>query len=142
MLGVVLDSQLTFTQYCKNIAVNVQQRKNVLRALADSTRGCKTLLATYQAIGCSIISYCCPVWTPSLMDTNWSRLQLAQNSALRIATGCLKMTDVAELHQKAMELQVRQHNELISQQFALSCHLPQHPCHELRHTPPDDRPDR
>ena len=100
------------------------------------------MLTTFQAIGRSILSYCCPVWTPSLRDTNWSRHQLAQNSALRITTGCLNMADVAELHQVARELPVRQHNELISQQFAIACHLPQHPCHQLCHRPPDDRPER
>ena len=52
------------------------------------------------------------------------------------------MADVAELHQEARELPVRQHNELISQQFAIACHLPQHPCHQLCHRPPDDRPER
>ena len=45
----------------------------------------------------------------------------------------------AELHQEAQELPVNQHNELISQQFAIACHLPQHPCHQLCHRPPDDR---
>ena len=84
VLGVTVDTYLTFTQHCNNIAVKVQQRNNVLKALAGSTWGCdkETLLTTYQAIGRSIISYCCPVWTPSHMDTNWSRLQWAQNSAL------------------------------------------------------------
>ena len=116
----------------------------MLKALACSTWGCdkETLLTTYQAIGRSILSYCCPVWTPSHMDTNWSRLQRAQNSALRITTGCLKMADVAELHQEARELPVRQHSELISQQFAIACYLPQHPCHQLCDRPPDDRPER
>ena len=52
------------------------------------------------------------------------------------------MADAAELHQEARELPVRQHNELISQQFALACHLPQHPCYQLCHRPPDDRPER
>ena len=76
------------------------------------------------------------------MDTNCNRLQRAQNSALRIAIGCLEMGDVAEMHQVARELPVQQHNELISKQFALACHLPQHPCHQLSHRPPDDRPNR
>ena len=31
---------------------------------------------------------------------------------------------------------------MISQQFALACHLPQHPCHPLCRRPPDDRPDQ
>ena len=116
----------------------------MLKALTGSTWGCdkETLLTTYQAIGGPIFSYCCPVWTPSHKDTNWSRLQRAKNSALLITTGCLKMANVAELHQEAWELPVRQHNELISQQFTIACHLPQHPCHQLCHRPPDDRPER
>ena len=52
------------------------------------------------------------------------------------------MADVTELHQEARELPVSQHNELISQQFAIACHLPQHPCHQLCHRPPDERPER
>ena len=144
MLGVTLDTHLTFTQHCNNIAVKVLQHSNVLKVLAGSTWDCdkETLLTTYQAIGRSILSYCLPVWTPSHRDTNWRRLQQAQNSALRITTGCPKMADVAELHQKARELPFCQHNELISQQFAIACHLPQHSCHQLCHRAPDDRPER
>ena len=144
MLGVTSDTHLTFSQHCNNIAVKVQQRNNVLKALAGSTWGCdkETLLTTYQSIGCSILSYCSPVWTPSLKDTNWCRLQQAQNSVLRIFTGCLKIADVTELHQEARELPVRQNNWQISQQFTIACHLPLHPCHQLCHRPPDDRPDR
>ena len=132
---VTLDTHLTFTQHCNNIAVKVQQRNNALKALAASTCGChkETLLTTYHANGRSIHMYFCLVWTPSIMDFTWSRLQRAQNSALRIFTGCLKMADVDELHQDARELQVRQHNELTSQQFAIACHLPQHPFHQLCH---------
>ena len=135
VLGVTLDTHLTFTQHSNNIAVKVQQRNYVSKALAGSTWGCdtETLLATYQAIGRSILSYCCPVWTPSLKDTNWSRLQQAQNTALRIATGCLKMADVTEVHHESRELPVRQHDELVSQQLAIACYLPQHPCHQLFH---------
>ena len=116
VLGVTLDTHLTFTQHCNNMAVKVQQRNNVLKALAGSTWGCdkETLLTTYQAIGRSIFSYCCPVWVPSHRDTNWCRIQRAQNSALRITTGCHKRVDVAELHQEARELPVRRQNELIS----------------------------
>ena len=144
VLGVTLDTNLTFTQHCNNIAVRVQQRNNVLKALAGYTWGCdkESLLTTYQAIGRSILSYCSPFWTPSLRDSNWCRLQRAQDSALRISTGCLKMADITEMHQVAQELPVRQHNELISHQFAIACHLPQHPCHQLCHRPPDDRPER
>ena len=52
------------------------------------------------------------------------------------------MADVAELHQEARELAVRQNNGLISQQFSIACHLPRHPCHQLCDRLPDDRLDR
>ena len=52
------------------------------------------------------------------------------------------MADVAELHKEARKLPVRQHNELISKQFVIACHLPQHPCHQLSHRQPDDRLER
>ena len=106
VLVVMLDTQLTFTQHCNNIVLKVQQCNNVLKALVGSTWDCdkETLLATYQAIGRSILSYCCPVWTQSLMDTNWSRLQRTQNLVLTVATDCFKMADVAELRQEAREL--------------------------------------
>ena len=67
----------------------VQQRNNVLKELAGSTRGSnkETLLTTYQAIG-----------------REW----------LRIATSSNKIADAAELHQAARDLPFFQHNELIS----------------------------
>ena len=76
VLGMTIDTHLTFTQHCNNIAVRVRQRNNVLKSLAGSTWGFdkKTLLTTYQAIGCSILSYCCPIRTPSHKETNWSWL--------------------------------------------------------------------
>ena len=140
VLEVMLNTQLIFTQHCNNIAVKMKQCNNVLKALTGSTWGCdkETMLTSNQTIGRSILSYCCPIWMPSLRDTNWSRLQWAKNLALGIATGCHKIADVAKLHQDARELPVRQHNELISQQFTLACHLPHYVCHRAL----DDWPDR
>ena len=40
VLGVTLETNLTFTQHCNNIVVRVQQHNNVLKTLADSTWGC------------------------------------------------------------------------------------------------------
>ena len=101
VLGVTLDTLFTFTQLCNNIAVKMQQRNNVLKALAGSTWGCdkETMQTTYQAIDQSMLIYCFPVWTPLRKDVNWSRHQLAQNSALRITNSSIKMADVAELHE-------------------------------------------
>ena len=40
VLGVTVDTHLTFTQNNNNIAVKVQQRNNVINAIAGSTWGC------------------------------------------------------------------------------------------------------
>ena len=50
--GVTLDTHLTYTQHCNNIAVKVQQRNNVLKAPTGSTWGCnkETLLTTYRQV--------------------------------------------------------------------------------------------
>ena len=40
VLGVMLDTHLTFTQHCNNIAVRMQQCNNVLNALTCCTWGC------------------------------------------------------------------------------------------------------
>ena len=60
VFGVTLDTHFTVTQHCSNIAVRVQQRNNVLRALAGSSWGCdkEALLTTYQSVGRLKLSYC------------------------------------------------------------------------------------
>ena len=40
VLGVTVDTHLTFTQHNNNIAVKVQQRNNVFNAIIDSILGC------------------------------------------------------------------------------------------------------
>ena len=61
VLRVTLDTHLIIAQHCNNIAIKVQQRNNVLKALAGSTWICskETLLTSNQAIGRSILSYGC-----------------------------------------------------------------------------------
>ena len=137
ILGVILDTMFCFGPHCKAAASRVQQRNAVMKALAGTDWGCdkETLMMTYRAISRSIISYCCPAWTPIIKETHWNRLQTAQNSALRIATGCHLMTSIDDLHREAHELPVRHHAELLSRQFALSCHSATHPCHNLAMRP-------
>ena len=52
VLGVTFDTHLTFTQHCNSIAVNMQHRNNVLKALAGCTWGGdkETLLTRQLAV--------------------------------------------------------------------------------------------
>ena len=72
---------------------------------------------TYKAVGRSIINYDAPVWSTNIRDTNYRNIQYTQNEALRIATGCHKMSSVYQLHVEDKMLKVREHSELLSAQY-------------------------
>ena len=92
---------------------------------------------TYKAVGRSIISYAAPVWSPNLHDTNYRKIQYTQNEALRIATGCHKMSSIDHLHTEAEMLKVKEHSELLSAQYLARCLEPGNICHPIttRDTP-------
>ena len=76
---------------------------------------------TYKAVGRSIINYTASVWSTNLRDTNYGNIQYTQNEALRIATGCHKMSSVDHLHVEAKMLKVMEHSELLSAQYLARC---------------------
>ena len=92
---------------------------------------------TYKAVGRSIINYAAPVWSTNLCDTNYRNIQYTQNEAMRIATGCHKMSSVDHLHVEANMLKVREHSELLSAQYLARCLEPGNVCHSIttRETP-------
>jgi hypothetical protein len=142
ILGVTLDTMFTFAPHCKNVAARVQQRNNVLRALAGSQWGQQkeTLLLTYKATGRSVINYAAPVWSYQASLSSVNRIQVAQNAALRAVTGCVKMTSSDHLHQETKILPVKQHNDMLSAQFLASCHSTGHPNRDLVDKPLRPRP--
>ena len=131
ILGLTFDNMLNFGKHVKILKERVQSRNNVLKCLAGSTWGKEkeVLLDTYKATGRSILNYAAPVWTPFLSKTNWSELETTQNSALRLATGCTKMTEVTHLNQESKILPVKQHSEMLTKQYLLSMHKEDHPNH-------------
>ena len=86
---------------------------------------------TYKAVSRSIINYAAPVWSPNLHDTNYRKIQYTQNEALRIASGCHKMSSVDHLHTEAEMLKVREHSELLSAQYLARCLEPGNVCHPI-----------
>ena len=60
--------------------------------------GEKTILATYKAITRPILNYVPTIWSPIASDTNINKLQITQNTAPRIVTGCTTDTNTQHLH--------------------------------------------
>ena len=97
------------------------------------------LTTTYKDISRPVVNYAAPIWTPALRDTHWSKLQAAQNSSLRVITGCTKMTHIDELHRETKLLPVKEHNTMLSREFLLQTHQTNHPNRQWNHT---DSPQR
>ena len=131
VLGVYLDPSLSFNKHNQYVAEIVSGRNNILKALAGTSWGQRkdTLLMTYKAVGRSIINYAAPV--PNLHDTNYRKIQCTQNEALRIATGCHKMSSIDHLHTEAEMLKVMGHSELLSAQYLARCLEPGNVCHPI-----------
>ena len=94
---------------------------------------------TYKAVGRSIIIYATPVWSTNLRDTNYRNIQYPQNEALQIATSCHKMSSVDHLHVEAEMLKVREHSELLSEQYLVRFLEPGNLCYSITTRRPPKR---
>ena len=141
ILGVYLDTSLSFNKHSGYVAERVSSRNNILKALAGTSWGQQkeTFLMTYKAVGRSIINYAAPVWSTNLRDTNYRNIQYTLNGALRIATGCHKMSSVDHLNIEAKMLKVREHSKLLSAQYLARCLEPGNVCHSITTREPHKR---
>ena len=84
-----------------------------------------------MAVGRSIINYARPVWSTNIRDTNYRHIQYTLNEALRIATGCHKMSRVDHLHVEAKMMKVEERSVLLSAQYLARCLEPGNVCHSI-----------
>jgi hypothetical protein len=141
LLGVIFDTHLTFSKHIKSTIEKVKPRINIMKSLAGSDWGQdqETLVATYKSIGRSVLEYGNPIWSPEVSEANWKQLQVVQNQALRVATGCLAMTSLDHLHQETKVLPIKHHTQLLTEQYVLAMHLPGHPGQKHLGRPPRPR---
>ena len=109
ILGVHLDTSLSFNKHSSHVAESVSSRNNILKALSGTSWGQQkeTLLMTYNTVGRSIINYAAPVWSTYRRDTNHINIKYTQNEALGISTICHKISSVDHLHVETNVLKVR-----------------------------------
>lgn len=119
----------SFSTHINKTIAKAKNRLNILKALAGSDWGQdkEVMVMTYKSIIRSILEYGGPIWNPIISDTNWTKLQAVQNQALKIATGCIKMTSSDHVHQEAKVLPLEVHGKMLSKQFLVQCFNPQHP---------------
>jgi len=98
LLGCVIDHRLNGTDERGTVKRKIYKRLAILAKIASKEWGAaqQTLLDLYKVYVRPCIEYCFAencFWA----DTSLSYIQSCENSALRLATGCLKRTRIADL---------------------------------------------
>ena len=130
-LGTKLDRTLSFVQHTNDTTAKVNSRIKLLRAVSSRDWGWskQTLKKIYLAVQRSVLDYSASAWQPFLSESQFSRLERSQNSALRAITGQACSTPIEALRIEAGVFSYRtQSNKLImiSHQKALRL-PPNHP---------------
>ena len=131
------DTHLTFSPHISAVADRASSQIRLLKALAGTRWGQskETLLLTYRSYIRPILSYAAPVWFPGASRTAIGKLQVVQNAALRVATGCLKMSPISHLHAETKVLPVSESLDLNCRQYLVSALRPSHPAHSAASEP-------
>ena len=141
ILGVTFDPLLTFRAHIDNLCTRAAPRIGVLKLLSSSTWGqqVETMVTTYKLLVRSILHYAAPVWFPNTAAYNIEKLQRIQNTALRVATGCIGRTPIPHLHEETKVLPINDHLSLLCQQFLARALQPGHPSHNVALAQPGPR---
>ena len=78
-----------------------------------------------------ILNYAAPIWFTQVSSSHLDKLEVIQNKALRVATGCHQKAGASHLRAETGVLPLRAHLELCGQQFYASALQPLHPSHVI-----------
>ena len=133
ILGVTFDPHFHFHKHVEEIEEQAKKRLTLLKALTGTSWGQQkeTIIATYKSLIESIFSYAAPVWYPNASRTSIQKLQTIQNSAIRVATGCLMMSSIDHLHMEAELMTVREHLDMLSSQYLATSLQREHPSYPV-----------
>ena len=129
ILGVRLDPKMTFNKHIADICTTVIKKNNALKAITGMNFGQskEDIIYLYKQFVRTNMNYAASAWAPGLSKTNMQKLQTAQNQSLRTATGCVKMTNVDELHRESKVLKIKDHLDMMGAQTLAKSDMPHHP---------------
>ena len=141
LLGVTFDPSFTFSAHASAIARKAGSRLGVMRALLDTSFGHdkECLSLTFKALIRPFFDFAAPIVYPLYSQSSIRRLQMVQNRALRLITGCHNISAVDHLHSETEILPVGDHLELLAAQYLAGAQQPEHPAHRVVNLPPGPR---
>lgn len=100
-LGVTLDDKLNWGKNTDNLVLKGAKTTNALRPVLNrkSKLSSTTKLRIYSTLIRPCITYAAPVWC-SITDNKYSKLQVIQNKAIKIAYNTPFRTNLKKLHKK------------------------------------------
>jgi hypothetical protein len=131
-LSSYLDSMFCMNCHSSHCVCKGSQRVNLMKAMSGTMWGHnkETLLLTYRALVESVFNFDEAIWFPNCKPTNIQKLQLVQNVAMGLITGCHKAASIAHLHAETKLMPVADHLTMLCLQFLARCRSPSHPSHE------------
>ena len=87
----------------------------------------------------SLFMYAIPIWFPNTSPSLVQKLQTIQNSALSIATGCVKMASIDHSHEEIEMLPAQNNLSIICSQYLARALQPTNPSHDVVTSPSGSR---
>ena len=99
LLGIILDSRLTFSKHINKTKREANRRCSQLKTLAGTDWGscASNLRNLYTGYIRSVLEYGADIWGNGISETNMKKLETVQNMAARIITGCVYGTNTESL---------------------------------------------
>jgi hypothetical protein len=125
ILGVTWDVMICFHKHVADIVAKAWQRLNLMKAVCGSSWGHnkETLILTFRAFVESVFSFASPIWFLNCKTSNIQKLQVIQNAAMRLITGCHKASPINHLHCETKLMPVAEHLSMLCSQYLASCLL-------------------
>ena len=106
----------TFTPHTILAVDKAKRSLNAIKSLAGTSWGQEkeTLVTTYKTTCRSILDYGGSVCHPQVSATNWEKMERVERQALRVATGCVRMTDKNHLHAETKVIPIQKYSAMLT----------------------------
>ena len=115
-LGIKFDWCLSFTTHAKEVASKMRKRNNILKSLAGRDWGSspESLRSIYITYIRTKGEYASGAWQQCLSMSAKEKIEIAQNEAARIITGCVANTPIDSLLRESALMPIKERGKMMT----------------------------